>query len=663
MFKRAVATAPSTTFPKRPIVKNLRQQVVEFGHLARSAREWFIVFGEIVGRGFIGSIGSWTIQRWFSMLIGLLFFAVSTFGVMEKSLALTAGVTCTALDDSSDHEDIGGDFSAVRYLTTIPDCQGSGNTFVNGNHSTNFAQVLVLLNTNHDGTPLFWEGLRIDYYAASITEIRVDGALYANGTPIGAAITATAFSHTVQYNYAGNTYSFVISKDAASNTLKAFTIAAAPTITGGATVAVNVVEGQTAVTDLQSTDGSDTEGAGLTYTLTGGADQAKFYIDANTGVLTFVTAPDFDTPTDVGGDNVYDVQVTVTNSSALTDVQDIAVTVIKDATVEETQKVIGEFMQHRANGIANLQPDISGFVTGADGSHDFFFSESSVVLNYAGSTTLNAANQGIDDSFAAVANDNRTGNFDVWTQLHAANTNAGNVTNKLWLGYMGAHYFLSEDMLVGALVQIDYAEGTNPVAGSSVDGTGWMVGPYIAGKVPGHDINYEARASWGESYNNVSPFGTYTDRFDTERWMVSGKLTGDYEFGDITFSPNVSLAYFSEEQRSYIDSLSNPIPSQSIASGELRFGPEISKAFTLDNGAIFTPKVGISGIYTIVATSSNSALDLTFDQGNFRAQLALGLSLATIHGATIGTDLFYDGLGVENYETWGGNMSLRVPIH
>ena len=100
----------------------------------------------------------------------------------------------------------------------------------------------------------------------------------------------------------------------------------APTIISGG--GVSAAENQTAATDVQSTDpDGETEGAGLTYGLTGGADQALFSIVATTGVLTFNTAPDFENPTDTGGNNVYDVQVTVTDQGGLTDVQDLTVTV------------------------------------------------------------------------------------------------------------------------------------------------------------------------------------------------------------------------------------------------------------------------------------------------------------------------------------------------
>ena len=90
---------------------------------------------------------------------------------------------------------------------------------------------------------------------------------------------------------------------------------------------IGVFENQTSAIDVQTTDDNDSEGAGLTYGLTGGADQALFSIDSNTGEVTFIAPPDFENPGDADGDNAYEVQVTVTDSAGLTDVQDFTITV------------------------------------------------------------------------------------------------------------------------------------------------------------------------------------------------------------------------------------------------------------------------------------------------------------------------------------------------
>lgn len=93
---------------------------------------------------------------------------------------------------------------------------------------------------------------------------------------------------------------------------------------GGSTAAISIAENSTAATTVTATDADGS--AVVTYAITGGADAAKFAINAATGVLTFVSAPDFEVPTDVGGDNVYNVTVTASDGLR-TDDQAIAVTV------------------------------------------------------------------------------------------------------------------------------------------------------------------------------------------------------------------------------------------------------------------------------------------------------------------------------------------------
>ena len=100
---------------------------------------------------------------------------------------------------------------------------------------------------------------------------------------------------------------------------------------GGATAAVLTLENTSAVTtvtaiDLNNTIGDPLNPQVLTYSISGGADAAAFAIDATTGVLTFVNAPNFEAPTDAGTNNVYDVVVQVSDGLAV-DSQVLAITV------------------------------------------------------------------------------------------------------------------------------------------------------------------------------------------------------------------------------------------------------------------------------------------------------------------------------------------------
>jgi hypothetical protein len=92
---------------------------------------------------------------------------------------------------------------------------------------------------------------------------------------------------------------------------------------GGATAAITMNENTNAVTSVSSTD---EDGPALTYSIIGGADASRFTINATTGALSFVSAPNFEAPTDAGANNIYDVIVQASDGT-LTDTQAIAVTI------------------------------------------------------------------------------------------------------------------------------------------------------------------------------------------------------------------------------------------------------------------------------------------------------------------------------------------------
>ena len=77
----------------------------------------------------------------------------------------------------------------------------------------------------------------------------------------------------------------------------------------------NVVENTTTVTTVTATD-TDLPAQTVTFTITGGDDAAMFSVTTG-GALTFNAAPDYENPTDVGGDNVYEVQVTADRKSVV----------------------------------------------------------------------------------------------------------------------------------------------------------------------------------------------------------------------------------------------------------------------------------------------------------------------------------------------------------
>lgn len=94
----------------------------------------------------------------------------------------------------------------------------------------------------------------------------------------------------------------------------------------------NVVQQTTPVGTAVATD-ADLPAQTITYSITGGPDAALFSIDPSTGKLAFLTAPDFAHPTDVGTDNVYNLNVTANDGAGMTVTQATAVMVTETAPV------------------------------------------------------------------------------------------------------------------------------------------------------------------------------------------------------------------------------------------------------------------------------------------------------------------------------------------
>jgi hypothetical protein len=159
-----------------------------------------------------------------------------------------------------------------------------------------------------------------------------DAARFAIDAATGALIFVTAPNFEAPADANGNNvFEVVVSASDGSLTdtqtlsVTVSNINEAPMITsggGGASASYALNENAAAVATVAATD---SEG-GVTYALAGGADAALFTINASTGALSFVTAPDFDAPTDAGGNNVYEVIVSASDGS-LVDTQGLAVTV------------------------------------------------------------------------------------------------------------------------------------------------------------------------------------------------------------------------------------------------------------------------------------------------------------------------------------------------
>ncbi|EJM20675.1 VCBS repeat-containing protein, partial [Pseudomonas sp. GM18] len=172
----------------------------------------------------------------------------------------------------------------------------------------------------------------VDSAATFVAQTNTAGSYGQFSIGTGGAWTYVANSAHNEFA-AGTTYTDTFAVSSADGTVTSVTVHIAgsndsPTITsngGGETASINVAENTTAITTVAATD-VDLPAQTLSYSIVGGADAAKFSIVSGTGVLSFISTPNFEAPTDSGTNNVYDVIVRASDGTLFDD-QAIAVTV------------------------------------------------------------------------------------------------------------------------------------------------------------------------------------------------------------------------------------------------------------------------------------------------------------------------------------------------
>ncbi len=235
------------------------------------------------------------------------------------------------------------------------------------------------------------DGVTIHAYADSNNDGVAD-----NTTSLGSAtVSSNAWSFSVNLTGDAANNFVVQAMDAAGNTSAQVDVptitedSTSPVITsdgGAATASLNVNENSTAVTTVTATDDN-----AVTYTISGGADQALFSMTS--GVLTFTTAPDFENPTDANTDNAYVVEVTASDGVNTDDTQTITVTVTDQddnspvitsdgggataaVNVNENSTAVATVTATDADGVSTVTYSISG------GADQALFSMASGVLTF-----------------------------------------------------------------------------------------------------------------------------------------------------------------------------------------------------------------------------------------------------------------------------------------
>jgi hypothetical protein len=222
--------------------------------------------------------------------------------------------------------------------------------------------------------------------------------------------------------------------------------------------------------------------------------------------------------------------------------------------------------------------------------------------------------------------------------------------------YAGADILLWPNVMLGMLIQSDWLKEEELFG--NVDGRGWMAGPYL-GIVLGRNWEFDARAAWGQSDNDLGPVGS----FDGDRWLARASLRGNWYSGGWRLTSITELGYVEETQERFHALGVLAVPDQSASLGRLTFGPEL--AYRIErNGSFVEPQVSLQGLWNFDADGEIDAGGLVWQPAGFYGRVEGGLMFGrTNDGMTFRAVGAYEGIGTSDFDVWSGRVWASIPLN
>lgn len=393
---------------------------------------------------------------------------------------------------------------------------------------------------------------------------------------------------------------------------------------------------------------------------------------------TLVTIAHGIPPEDDGTPFTFTVRCEVTGTGATT-TSEISVAV-RNPFVRRALTVNRIVLTKRGRNICRSEPplanrlsyggerDLPGFVSvGGDFVHDGrieLASSLADIKNYTKSRkrekTQNAA-AGAKDRLLL---DRKAGNvpdFDVWVKGSWARQDNGSARTEFAIAYLGADTKIDKHLTVGWVAQYEHSDLDDSALGFSVDGDGWLSGPYFVSKIS-DSLYVDGRVAFGTGDNDIQPLPGQNDSYDSKRRLFRLRFTGEYKYGEFVVEPEVGVVRYEETQESYTDSLGFFVPQSEVSVSRLQFGPSVRTSISLRHGLTLEPSLGVMGIYEDVTSDLDNLATpglSNIDDEGLRAQVRGSLQLKLPDDQRFIVDGFYDGIGLNDESAYGFSLQYR----
>jgi len=225
----------------------------------------------------------------------------------------------------------------------------------------------------------------------------------------------------------------------------------------------------------------------------------------------------------------------------------------------------------------------------------------------------------------------------------------------------GVDYKFNPAVIGGVMAEADWLHDSADATGAAGTVHGWMAGPYLAVKVT-PNVTLGARASWGTSSTDLTPFGTFTDTYGSTRSLYAASVTGNWKMGAWRFIPEASVLHFSQISNGYTDALGVYIDGQQQGLGRATAGPRVSYSYQSRDGTRIEPSAGLAAVYDFDVTGLPANAQATGANG-LRGKADLGLGVTLPNGFNFSGNGTYDGIGDSTFHSVTGGMRLTMPFN
>ncbi|MGH6670947.1 MAG: S8 family serine peptidase [Xanthobacteraceae bacterium] len=219
---------------------------------------------------------------------------------------------------------------------------------------------------------------------------------------------------------------------------------------------------------------------------------------------------------------------------------------------------------------------------------------------------------------------------------------------------------LTPNFLVGVLGGYEHFDYISQAYNGVLRGDGGTAGAYLGWRFA-PQLRFDAGAAWSEIFVDEAA-GTATGNFTGQRWLVTGGVTGTYDWELVVLEPSARVYALWEHEDGYTDSLGTLQSDRNFETGRASTGAKVSYPLAWSSTVNFAPYAGLYGDYYFswddaVATGLTTVPLLE----GWSARAIGGVAATLGGGAQISAGGEYAGIG-GNTHIWTWRVRGMVPF-